>query len=91
MFLTDELGFKKEKVTRGHTRPQKFIFFFLFPHNQKHETNKKMGTPQENFDQGVAFRMTGNEAFKKQDYKKGKKESLYSEQVSFTLKTNNIL
>lgn len=50
-----------------------------------------MGTPQENFDQGVAFRMTGNEAFKKQDYKKGKKESLYSEQVSFTLKTNNIL
>jgi tetratricopeptide (TPR) repeat protein len=28
-------------------------------------------TPQENFDTGVRFRLAGNEAFKKQDYKKG--------------------
>ncbi|KAG2205996.1 hypothetical protein INT47_005314 [Mucor saturninus] len=28
-----------------------------------------MGTPQENFDQGVKLRLAGNEAFKKQDYK----------------------
>lgn len=31
-----------------------------------------MGTPDENYDKGVEYRLAGNEAFKKQDYKQGK-------------------
>lgn len=30
-----------------------------------------MGTPEENFEKGVEYRLAGNEAFKKQDYKQG--------------------
>jgi hypothetical protein len=40
----------------------KALLFFFF-------LTAKMGTPQENFDQGVKLRLAGNEAFKKQDYK----------------------
>lgn len=30
-----------------------------------------MGTPEETFQKGVAYRLEGNECFKKQEYKQG--------------------
>jgi hypothetical protein len=45
-----------------------------------------MGTPQENFDKGVEFRLAGNEAFKKQNFKDG----LYDTCPTLRERTNHL-
>lgn len=49
------------------------LSFTFFCSKREHLSIYQMGSPQENFDKGVELRLAGNEAFKKQNFKDGKK------------------